>query len=390
MRLLFTTFSALIFCAYSTFAQHKVISYNVVTQQINEGLPIPSEEPFFVAGDLPKDIKMVKLALYRDRKRKNPTQEATWKKPFDFPVTKYELQITDPLRNGERYLFEFHFYKSASPAQLKMLQQAIHNNLSAYIDANYEIQRNGLVSMASRNVVRNNLNAIVREGTQKFEHYVQADFNGFSDIVGLKIEQVQNARLKNARFNVFTSRKNRDSSRVAYANNLKNELKELVKAEVDQYLSDNMLVLADIREISAETEKTSSSLPINLGYGGVYFGGSTRNIDIGNAPYVGLSIPLGNKTFAKFLGDASISAGVMLTNMENGMGETVSGPIIDRPMYLALGYKLFKVFRFNAGATLSSIESINGNGGSSENLKIFPFVGLSVELNVWMGFNRKK
>ncbi|MGY6561731.1 MAG: hypothetical protein ACXITV_06460 [Luteibaculaceae bacterium] len=373
-------------------AQTKTVTLNIVTNQLNEGVSIPAEESFVINGLLPDNIRSVRVKVYKNKNRKAPAQEATWRKPFNFPVNQYDLAITEPLRGNETYRFEFYFYKPAQPQQLKMLQQALHNNLDAYIEANYQVERNGLVSFSARNVVKKNLETIVLNGTQNFEHFITTDFPGFSDIVSIKIEQLQNARLRNARFNVLASRKSKDSTRAAYAKQLINELKNLVKAETDQFLSDNMMVLADVREVFAETEKTFSSLPINIGYGGAYFGGGTNNIDLGAAPYAGVSIPLANKTFARFLGDASLSAGLFLTNMENNAGQEISGPFINRPLYAALGYKMFKVFRFNAGAIITTKEN-PGNGfiqPASESVQVYPFVGLSVELNLWLGFNRKK
>lgn len=372
--------------SFNLLAQIKTVNYNILGNQLNEGLALPAEEKFAITGIIPSEIDWVEAHIHKGRIRNEPVQVLIWKRPFAQPVPQFELTLSEPLRNNDPYVFQFFFYQKANAIQLKMLQQSLHNNLGAYVDANFEIGRRGLVALSSKKVFSNNLNEIVHEGMVNFKHFSGKDFAGFSDIVNLKIDQIQNTRLKNARFNVFAKKENRKIEKATYAQQLLNELKELLRSEVDQYLSDNMLVLREQRTVNARTEKISSYLPINIGYGGVYFGGSTDNFEYDGAPYLGVSFPLGNRAFTKFLGNASLSTGIMLRNLENNE-QVFSGPLVDRPIYLALGYQVFKVMRFNAGAALTSTEA-NGSGGQS--LQVYPFVGISMELNLWVGFSRNR
>src|SRR5690606_27132574 len=137
---------------------------------------------------------------------------------------------------------------------------------------------------------------------------------------------------------------------------------------------------------SYPTEKKPFHLPLNVGYSGTYFSGDFNNLEYDTAPFVGLSFPLGNRKFTKFLGNASLSTGVLLNNLVNGQNQEISGPLIGRPIYAGLGYTMFRVLRFNAGAVLTSSESNN----DTENLSFYPFVGFSLEFNLWLGFNSKK
>lgn len=368
-------------------SQSKTIDYSLLDNKINSGLAIPAEESFTLKGILPGDVVLVKTNVFRDRIKNNPDYSYQWKKPFDYKVKEFNIYVSDLLRGNEKYIFVFEFYRKASVAQIRTLQQAVHNNLEAYIDANYSIEKRGLVSLSARNVIKTNLSRIVIEGSGNFKHYLPNEFNGFSDIVGLKIDELHNMRLKNAKFNIIKTKKE-VNVQAACGEKLLDELKALVKSEVDQYLNSDMLVLVEVKEVDAQTEKTINYLPINVGYSGVYFSGNNQNSDYGRSPYLGLSIPLANQTFKKFLGSSSLSAGFMLSNMSNQAGETVSGPVVGRPIYVALGYKMLKVMRFNAGAVLTSTETATAMG-MMERIQVYPFVGISLEMNFWVGFNKR-
>lgn len=103
---------------------------------------------------------------------------------------------------------------------------------------------------------------------------------------------------------------------------------------------------------------------------------------------MGLSLPLGNRAFTKFLGNASFSTGIFLTNFESSQGDRISGELIGLPIYAGLGYKMFQVFRLNVGAVMLNFEGVNGMGNS--NTYIQPFAGISLEFNLWLGLKDRR
>ena len=158
-----------------------------------------------------------------------------------------------------------------------------------------------------------------------------------------------------------------------YANQILAQLVALTKAETDQYLRSNLLMLVDVREIdNYPTQKKPYYLPINIGYAGTYFGGGFNDLDYGTSAFAGISVPLGN---------ASISTGVFFSNMTDGNQTEISGPLIGRPTYIGLGYSIFRIMRFNAGAVLTS-SNVNSN---FEDVTVYPFIGFSAEFNIWLG-----
>lgn len=148
------------------------------------------------------------------------------------------------------------------------------------------------------------------------------------------------------------------------------------------------MALVDVRIVNAyPTEKKPHTLPLNFGYGAFAMKRTLSSTEYLNGPYVGLSFPLENKTFQKFLGNASISTGVFLQNFESKSGNQISGPLVNLPIYAGLGYKMFNVMRFNAGAVMINMEEVNS---SSNTNYIQPYVGLSLEFNLWLGLNLKR
>lgn len=101
------------------------------------------------------------------------------------------------------------------------------------------------------------------------------------------------------------------------------------------------------------------TLPVNIGYAGIYESGNLKNLSYGTAPFAGMSFPLGKKQFSSlFWSNTSLSIGVMLTKITMSSDTEYSGALFGVPLYAALGYKVLNVLRINAGFTLLQKEII--------------------------------
>ncbi|MGY6557741.1 MAG: hypothetical protein ACXIT9_00495 [Nitritalea sp.] len=368
-------------------AQIPNVNFNVVKNDLNEGNLLPAEEAFFIRGALPKDIHFVEVKVKPSDRRTATAHHYNWKTAFDFRTDQYELFVSEPLKSNERYDFEFAFYELASKEDMKEVKTLLGENLRSYLKANLEVTASGIRSFRSDRVILRQLDAIVEQGLTDYRHYLDRDFQGFSDVVKHKLAQKDKIRLRRARFNIIRSERGtqKEEDKAVYAATYMEELFDLVENELEQYLSRSLLTLVDIRSVrNYPTERLQNSLPLNVGYGAFAVRRSLGSTQYFNGPYVGLSLPLGNTTFTKFLGNASLSAGVFVQNFE-AEGMQISGPFVNLPIYVGLGYRAFNVLRFNAGAVLIDME----NGGSGT-IYAQPFVGLSLELNLWLGFNQKK
>lgn len=368
-------------------AQIKSITYNVVSNEINNSNPIPSEEVFFIKGRLPDQIHLVKVSVNKAGKNEKRANEYEWKKAFDFEVTEYEIFVSNPLRNNEDYDLEFSFFSKADDEQMAKVQQAINTNLASYIRANFEVTGSGIKSNNTDAVMISQMNQIVTDALKDYKHFLGRDFNGFSEIVRQKLDQKNRLKLRKARFNIL-GRNKEDNEKAVYAEQYIQELIQLVQNESHQYLDRSLMMLVDTRTVSNyPTEKKPNTLPLNFGYGSIPIKRSLSSTEYLHGPYAGLSLPLGNKTFTKFLGNASFSTGVFLQNFESSQGDIISGELVGLPVYAGLGYRMFQVFRLNVGAVMLNFEQANT---SMSNTYIQPFAGISLEFNLWLGLKDRR
>lgn len=378
---------ALIFGVFSAMAQVTTINLDLVTGKINGGNPLPSEEDFYLRGAIPENIEMVKLLIYPSNKSEKAGSTYFWKTPFGYKDLSYQVYVANPLRANEEYSLELGYYQKAGMEQVNEMRALIHQNIKTYLGTVTTIKKNGIKFSESNEVLLNRLSQIVERGTYYFELPNGKGFPGFSDIVRAKLEQRSKLKLGDAKFNILGLSKE-ENSRAVYANEYLSELEEILFSEVNQYISPNMLVR--VNETVFEkypTEKKPLSLPINVGYGAVSLSKGMPDKDYTHSPYIGVSIPLGNETFSRIMNNISISGGLFLyKDMENQLGERISGPVFNRPVYVGLGYNFFRFIRLNAGGTYLTTNKLNGSKSSS----FQPFVGLSAEFNIWLGFGNKK
>ncbi|MFN3800302.1 hypothetical protein [Belliella pelovolcani] len=368
-------------------AQIKSINYDVVSNEINSGVVLPAEEPFYIKGTLPRGIEYVKIRINRPGKSANQAESYDWKRAFDFEVNQYEIFVANPLKSNTNYDFEFFFYERASESQMDKVKEAIGENLEAYIKSNFEVSSGGIKAYNNDQVMLSQMNQIVENGLEDYRHFLGRDFPGFSDLVKQKLDQRNKLKLRRARFNIL-GKSDGDNEKAAYANKYIEELIDAVQNETEQFLSRSLMSLVDIRTVNSyPTEKKPGTLPLNFGYGAFAIKRSLSSTEYLNGPYLGLSLPLGNKTFQKFLGNASFSTGVFLQNFNASSGERISGPIVNLPIYAGLGYKMFRVMRFNAGAVLINMEDIS-SGVKTDYIQ--PYVGMSLEFNLWVGLNNRR
>ncbi len=369
------------------YAQIRTINLDIVTGKINGGNPIPAEEEFYIRGSVPDNIEMVKLKVYPAKKTEKAGNIYFWKTPFGYKELSYQLLVSDPLRASQEYALEFGFYQKAGKEQIDEVRSLIGQNIKSYLSTVITVRKRKLKFSESNEVILNNLEQIVEQGALYFELPNGEQFSGFSDITRAKLEQGGKLKLGKAKFNLSKVEED-ENERAVYAAQYIEELNGIITAEVDQYLSPNMLVLVDEMVFeNYKTENTPNSIPINVGYGAISLSKGLPNQEFVHSPYVGLSFPLGNRTFARFMHNLSISTGVFLSgNMENAMNEKITGPLVDRPVYVGLGYNFFRIIRLNAGGTFITTER---NQGSNMN-SFQPFVGLSAEFNIWLGIGKKR
>jgi len=369
-------------------AQHATVVYNYERNNFNENQALPPEMNFIINGGVAEDINEVAINLYRsgDNKRKNSLYEGIWKRPYGSQQDIFAVLMNYKLRGGGEYDITIDYFRSLSDAEREYLKVRLFQTLDAYVTSSLEVNRTRIELTKPYKIIMKDINTIVEDGLSIYKSRNEIAFEGFSDVVKGKIRQIEDANLSKGKY-LFGKKKK--ESKAAYANQLLADLKQLIHNETEQFLNSDLLTAKDTKLVDDyPVDKTKGSISLNVGYGGVHFDGGFNNLDYGTAPFVGVSLPFGRKAFSPFWANTSISAGVFVTNFTNVAGEEISGPLVKRPTYVGLGYKMFKFIRLNAGATFT--ERINASSGLElKDINVRPFVGISAEINLSVSFGDK-
>ena len=393
MKTFYTLLFLLLFSC-PLFAQYETVVFNYDRTYFNEGQPLPAESNMMLTGEAGRRVGLVEVAIYDSPDTdEEPLYRNFWKKGPSSADSRFTLPINYPLRGNEKYTIVLNYYEPVSARQQQLLLRQLTTALDAYIDQSFVVNKSNVELRKHPKSMRGDMNAIVNQGLGLYKNQINYEFNGFSDIVLDKLKQIDELELNRARWNIL-SREGEDKRalRLKYAQEQIEALKAMVSQEVAQYANTQLLVLTDSKKITDyATEKTRNVIAINLGYGGVYYSGNFDNFSSATAPYAGISIPLGKAPFsAAFWSRSSISAGVFLKNLEFGEDNVATGPVVKRPVYVALGYSALPFVRINAGATV--LQSDQGSNSISDfnvdRVYVRPFVGLSLELNFWANLSR--
>lgn len=369
-------------------AQFKSVQYDYEKNWFGENQNLPAETPWMLSGVLPPDISMVAVEIYgSDDRSKDPLHTAVWTQSLDNDQVNFYVPVNYNLRSNSTYTVEIKYFRNLTAVEKDNLKQDVYNAMKSYIELNIVATNNNVDLQKNPKMMIKDLNKLMNNGLILFRNNLNVDFPGFSQLVEDQLENMDDLKLKSSKYNIL--KKDDDESKnnikIKYFNEQLENLQKVIKREIDQYLSYDLSVVEISRVVdNYKTEKTRTIIPINVGYGAVHnAGGFNDNIDYDSSPFAGISFPLANPNFAgKFWSNSSISVGVFFDNFKFDDNKEYTGPLVERPFYLAYGYKTAYFLRFNAGATL--LEDVNGGG----TLYVRPFVGVSIEINMWLGLSR--
>lgn len=376
-----------IFSGATAQAIRQVFIDNSKGGMIDQGTPLPAGSFFYLTGGINDAITLVKAELYRNDKKKSLLYSNEWNRHYSDEGQTFYIPVDYKLQPNSSYNIHLTYYKTIRGEELNQFKEKLHQNLQSYVDAvtvttEKRIELNGSVK---ENMSR--LNSVMTNAFTYYTSHRDEAFGGFSDMVRLKLQQIKDADLKDAKYNVQPDTAlSQEGLKQQYASQLKTELMTMLMSESDDYLASGIRTKYDELTVkSYPSEKTKSYLPVNVGYGAVYLGGNWNSLEYSAQPYVGISIPFANPRINRYLGNASFSIGVFLRDFKDKQGAKITGPIINKPFYAGLGYKVFDFLKFNAGLTATSTEKVDLNNFKTEKVKLRPFIGLSAEFNVSIG-----
>jgi len=357
-------------------AQRSTVFYDFAKNTFGEFEDLPSEENLLITGALPPGTELVEIAVYDEEpKAGDDLYTGFWTANGTVGNRDFQVPINYRLSPGNDYTFRILFFQPVTGEARRELYEQVRSNIEAYLNLNYSVDDEGKLKLAeSPRKLRRELDQIVTQSIRQYRITSPGAFEGFSDIVIAQLKALDGQPVQTS----------------SEESGLKS-LMRLMDGELRSMLNQDIVVLRNERVVAdVAAEDKPGYFSIVGGYGAVYIDGDFDNLDYGDGAFVGLGFPFAaTKVAPKFLRNASLSVGVFVNDFEVE-GIDYTGPIVDRPIFLGLDYKLFSFVRFNAGATF--LEEDNGNEMELEGLDnrvlVRPFVGLSAKVNLSLSLDK--
>lgn len=369
--------SAFMAASAIAFSQMQTVQLNSKKMVFNDGGDLPAAKAFIITTDVRKTTGMIKMQIFDGTNFKNkPLNESDWKRNPDVNSSVAILPNHYKLRGGRDYTFRFLYYRELKENERSQIREMLNETVRIFVKTNIRQKEDRYKFLSNPSDIYKSLNGILKEGMVNYETKAGTRITSFSTIV----ENILRVMVKTKLVTDSTGTVKNDALQLL-TGQLENEI-EMV-ANSYQYVLDDEAALKNY-----PVEKTINTLALNVGYAGIYNKGNFDNLDYFSGPYAGVSFPLGKRAFSgRFWNNTSISAGIFLQDFKVSDSVKISGPIIEKPIYAALGYRVFDFLKFHAGAAILEEKNSGANGGSSVMVK--PFIGLSIELNLWLGIGKK-
>ncbi len=388
-----TGFILIFFSFTSLYAQKQLVLLDPQQRTINQSEPLPPQTYFTIQVPVDPHTGIITINLFKGNKTPDLIQQNSWSRPVNFKGNIAEIPVNVKLRNNSQYGFEVMMYSILSDSERISLKEIVHQNLTNYLNATIEATGRKINMEGNPDKVVNNLNAVVKRSLTWYNNVQLRAFEGFSDVVKFKVQQLQEAKLADARYNLSKSNTdtlfNKDDLQAAYAKQLTGELRSIVLNEIDNYLNLDFVKLSDSFVIrNAVTERSQSVLPLFIGYGGVYLSGTIDDLEYDSQPYAGFSFPLGRGNEMHY-GRTSFILGIFLKDFKDGQGNKVSGPVINKPIFTGLGFRIYDFINLNAGIVATSTTRQTITNIKTEDVQLKPFIGFNAQFNLWLGLKKK-
>jgi hypothetical protein len=376
---------SLLALSHLVFGQNRTVVFDYERSYFDNDQPLPAATNFTITGPISEQVTMVEVKIYTDKPKEHesPLYQSLWKTNSPGKSQNFFLPVNLKLRSTD-YDLVVNYYRGVDENEIQNIRQDLFAALDIYLEQSLlNKPTTRLFKKTHENI--GDLNSIVNSSLFYYKNSKGIKFIGFSDIIREKIKFIKSSRTKTAK-NLYPDL-NRDQALMKYRQQQVDELKQQVHNEAAYLLNMGLSVLADSRYVdNYPVERTKNIFTIHGGYAGVYLGGGDDDLSYGSGVMAGVTLPLGKKAYtSKFWSNSAIIAGFFFTDFEDDNDIKVSGPIFKRPTYVGLGYKVFNFIRLSAGATFLENQKTAGNLGDLENtVFIRPFIGLQVDLNLWM------
>jgi hypothetical protein len=363
---------------YVSYAQKPIINLNLKTKNFNNGSDLLAEKNFDISINTNSNVDYIDIEFYKKLDRDN-FYSTVWQRSIGELNSVAILPVNIKLKSGTSYAFKIKSFRNLTLDDKLKIASQISLSSKNFIESSIIRTNKGYEFRMSDERLMENLNGILASGLGNLEVSFGKKTNSYSDILKVMLKNLEETRFKNLM---------QDSTDLNYKNAL-NSVSNQVDNELINIINSYSYVLSDIVEIdSYQTEKTMNFLSLNAGYGGVYQSGNYSNVNYFDGFFAGVSFPLSNYALSNsFISKTSFSAGVFFNDFKIDNNSYLTGPIVGRPLYATLGYRFLNFVKISAGTTIVQEENTLLN--TTSNLQFKPFIGLGIELDLWLGLKKR-
>ena len=374
-------------------AQYEAAVFDYQNSYFNNGQPLKAEENLMISGNISRKVERVEVSLFAAKgKHRKPIYLGSWKRAYGNIQENFNMPFNYKLRGDANYDVVVDYYRPIVKEEKDELRKSVYAAVDAYLGQSFITNGKKIKLINSMDAVMSDVNTIVRDAFYYYRNDSEVLFPGFSDVVKRSISSMIGRRLKYGEAANLSDDK--QTARAELYQKRLTELQGVAHNEIDQVLNTDLLIRSDSRQVADyPTEHTRGELAINVGYGATYLSGKFNDLDYARAPYAGLSFPLGNGALSnRFWSNSSISVGAYFNNFRDKDDNVLTGPIFGRPYYAAYGYRIFRFFRLNAGATFLQSDAANNGVGNlnAKGIQVRPFIGISAEIKLWLGLGDRR
>lgn len=375
-------------CSVLLVAQERIVKVDFESSSFKNTPLIPFDQPFILEGEVFKAVEYVEILIYNSNSNK-ALYSYNWNRNSANNSETFSLLIPGVLKSNSKYDFKVITYTLMSDLQKKKLAESLNQRISLFFQNSFQFDgKDVLISNPSG--VYKELVDLVDEGIKFQRSKNSISYAGPSRLVFDAIKA--QSEFKFDAFLRKTGTFERDSLATQLIDEKVESMTELVMSELLPYI--NTELVQHYRSVtipSVSTDKEQFSLPVNAGMYAWNKSVSINNVSVKNTnftPGFGFTVPLSGKSTlaakSKLFDSFGYSMGVLISPIRDASATEFVTPGVNLPVYTALGFRLFKVVRFNAGVVIVGEKGLQ----DFSNLTIVPSVGLALELNLWMGIKK--
>jgi hypothetical protein len=376
-------FIAILVCFQVTLAQNKIIKVDFENGSFKNFPKLPFNDAFILEGEVSKDVSLVQVEVAYSNGKK-PLNTYYWNRSDQNNSESFEMIISNSLKSDTKYDFNITTFGSITPEKKIDLEESLRKRIIYYLK-NQTVIKGKKISIESPRQLYSGLNSLISEALTYHRSKNGIEFKEISKLVETEICKLRGEKLLRLR---RADRSQQDSIHNAQLQDKLDYISTIVIAEIQPFISSELVYQTKVLRISGvETEKDRFTLPINAGMYVWNVNGSNSSISTTSiTPGFGITFPFSRslKIKDRNITSLGLSVGVLSEAISNANNEKLVTPGVNLPVYTAVGIKMFNLIRLNAGTLI-----VNQKGtGSVNKLQFIPTLGVSLELNLWLGVNK--